>query len=114
MKNIFEHVEYIKGKPHHIRKSVAFAIATTITAIIAIAWLTINLSMGNFAIQGSSFADSVGQDSVQVLGGKSDNKNVAGAAAAVSDDSGPARIEIIDANPSTKKPVLIEQTTIPF
>lgn len=114
MKNVFDHIEHIKGKPHHIRKSVAFGIAATITAIIAIAWLTINLASGNFAIQGSSFADSVGQNSVEVVSGNGGNANVAGVAASVSDTSGPARIEIIDANSAVKKSVPIEQTTIPF
>src|SRR3989344_550602 len=110
MKNIFEHIEHIKGKPHHIRKGIAFGIAATTTAIIAIAWLTLNLSSGNFAIQGSSFEDSVGQGAIDVPNSVGAVKAVAGAAAAVSsDNSGPARIEIIDTNISAKKPVPVEQ-----
>lgn len=114
MKNIFEHIEHIKSKPHHIRKSVAFGVAALGTAIIAIAWLAINLSSNNFAIQGSSFADSVAQSSVEAVGDTSSNTNVAGAAAAIPDSSAPAHIEIIDAQPSAKKSAPIEQTTIPF
>lgn len=114
MKNIFEHIEYVKSKPHHIRKSVAFGIAIAATVIIAIAWLAINLATGSFAIQGSSFADSVEQNSVDVVGGAGGNKNVAGTAAAVPGKSAPALIEIINADSSAQKPVRIEQTTIPF
>lgn len=113
MKNIFEHIEHIKNKPHHTRKSVAFGIAALGTALIAIAWLAINLASNNFAIQGSSFADSVAQSPIETVDGSGGSKNVAGAAAAVS-DAAPAHIEIIDAQPSVKKLAPIEQTTIPF
>ncbi|HQT82556.1 MAG TPA: hypothetical protein PLW99_00145 [Candidatus Paceibacterota bacterium] len=115
MKTFFEHVEHIKGKPHHVRKRVAFAAATGVTAVIALVWLVGSVTSGMFAIQGSNFAESTGQQPVATTteAGAGGTSGLAGAAAALPAASAPAHIEIVDATSSVPaKPV--QQNVIPF
>jgi len=114
MKNVFEHIEHVKGKPHHIRKRFAFAAAGGATALIAFVWMTGSLASGAFAIQGSSFADNSRQPAVVTADTARTNANLAGAAAALPPSSvnTPARIEIVDTATSSKRQA--EQTIIPF
>ena len=114
MKTIFDHIAYAKGRPHHIRKRIAFAAATTITALVALVWFVGTLSSGAFALQGSTFAESAGQESVTATGGNANTEGVAGAAAALPDAQVPAHIEIIDSSSSTNAGKHAEQTVIPF
>lgn len=124
MKTIFEHIEYVQGKPHHVRRRIAFGAAAGGTALIALVWFIGTLATGIFAIHGSSFAESTGQGQIVATGngnGNANQSNVAGvaAAAAVSgQDSGnasaPAHIEIIDAASATSSAAQTDQTTIPF
>ncbi|MHB1769893.1 MAG: hypothetical protein ACYCPH_02315 [Minisyncoccota bacterium] len=121
MKTIFEHLERIQGKPHHVRKRIAFSAAMGGTALIAIVWFAGTLSAGTFAIHGSSFAESTGQGQIVATGNGNGgrNQNLAGAAAAVSgtgslNGSAPAHIEIIDAASSTSSAPPENQTVIPF
>ena len=68
MKTIFDHIEHVKGKPHHIRKQIAFGVATLGSALVALVWLVSNYTAGTFAITGSNFAMSTGQEeAVQVV-----------------------------------------------
>ncbi len=114
MKTIFDHIEYIKGKPHHIRKKIVFATAGCLTAVVALIWFAGTLSSGTFAIQGSNFAESTGAESSVVTGGAS-NTGIAGAGAALeSDKNAPAHIEIIDSSPATSTKKKAEPTVIPF
>ena len=113
MKTIFEHIEHIKTKPHHIRKQMAFSIAGGVTALVALVWLVGSLSLGVFALSGSSFADSAGEGSAIVTSGPG-TSNVAGAAAAVPEVNAPARIEIVDSPASTVNQKKAEPTIIPF
>ena len=115
MKTVSEHIQHIKGKPHHVRKRVAFGAATGVTAFIALVWLVGNLSLGSFAIPQTSFADAVNQGGAQVVVAHTSDatSGVAGAAAAF-DTSAPAHIEIIDTASSTPAAKRVEQTTIPF
>jgi len=131
MKTLFDHLEYVKGKPHHVRKRIAFGVATAGTALVGMVWLVSSLSAGAFAITGSSFAESVGQGSVVTTGSDTGggSQNVAGAiagqVAAVSQGlfgqgesalagQAPARIEIVNVASSSPAPRQSEQTTIPF
>jgi hypothetical protein len=115
MKTIFEHIEYAKSKPHHIRKRIAFTAAATITAVVALVWFFGTLSSGAFAIQGSTFAESTGAEPTVVNNpGSSNAEGVAGAAAALPDENAPAHIEIINSSPATSSENQAEQTTIPF
>jgi len=116
MKTIFEHVEHIKGKPHHIRKRVAFGAAAFGSVFIGLVWLTTSIGTGAFAIRDSSFADSVGQSGAVTAGSDTSGSQLAGAGAAAifsNDASAPAHIEIVDATSSAPKKQA-EQTTIPF
>jgi hypothetical protein len=117
MKTIFEHIEYVKGQPHHIRKQITLAIAGGLTALIALVWFFGTLSSGAFAIHGSTFAESTGAEPAAVTGtDNSSDSGIAGAAAAInSDTNAPAHIEIVDTSTSTnaKKPAA-EPTIIPF
>ena len=119
MKTVSEHTQHIKGKPHHVRKRVAFGAATGATAFIALVWLVGNLSLGSFAIPQTSFADAARQgDSQVVVAHTSDSvgatRGVAGVAAALENVSAPAHIEIVDTASSTPAAKRAEQTTIPF
>lgn len=114
MKTIFDHIEHVKGKPHHVRKRVAFGAAAGGTALIALAWFAQSISSSAFALKDTSFADSVQQESAAMPAAGRGSQNVAGAAAALQDASAPAYIEIIDTASSTKKAKTVERTTIPF
>ena len=113
MKNVFEHIEYVKGQPHHIRKRVAFSAAVGVTAVIAIIWLTSSLATGAFAIRGNSFDE---QTPAVPNGATNTNTNLAGAAAALPPSSAnvPAHIEIIDTGSSASGQKKAEQTIVPF
>ena len=121
MKTVFDHIEHIKGKPHHIRKRVAFTAAAGVTALIALVWLVGSVTSGAFAIQGSTFADSTQQQPVVTTTatgadtGTGDTSGLAGAAAALPSVStnAPASIEIVDVASATP-PAQTQQTIIPF
>ena len=53
MKNVIEHIEYLKGKPHHVRRKVAVTTAAIGSALVALVWLGVSTATGVFAIQGS-------------------------------------------------------------
>ncbi|MFA5996243.1 MAG: hypothetical protein WC790_00760 [Candidatus Paceibacterota bacterium] len=116
MKKIIEHIEYVKGKPHHVRKQIAFGAATLMSALIAFVWLAGNYASGTFVLRGSSFADATGQgNTVQVMNSGVDSQNLAGVGAASAFESSqdaPAHIEIVDTTPTAKKQP--EQTILPF
>lgn len=117
MKTIFEHIEYAKSKPHHIRKQIAFTAAAGISVLIALVWLVGSISLGSFAIKGSTFADSTGKSQI-VTTAKNETDStiggIAGAASALQDSNAPAHIEIIDTSASVPVKNKAEQTTIPF
>jgi len=113
MKTVFEHIEHVKKKPHHIRQGIAFATATACTALIAFVWLAGSLWTGAFALKSSSFAESVGQSpTVTVYDGE--RSGLAGAAATLQDASALAHIEIVDTASSTAGQKKTEQTILPF
>ena len=123
MKTIFQHIERVKGQPHHIRKQVAFASAATLTVIVALAWFVGSISTGAFAIrEDSSFAPNIGQGDVTTTGDVSGSRpafsGIAGAGAAAVlpqvDVAPAAHIEIIDAAPAAAGQKKAEQTVIPF
>ncbi len=118
MKNIFEHIEKIREKPHHIRKQIVFSSAVVGAVAIALIWIIGSVSTGAFAIRESSFADIGAQGAeLQNTTGNSGSgtAGIAGAAAAISDPSAPAHIEIIDTSPpSASSSKQAEQTIIPF
>jgi len=112
MKSLSQHIEHVKGKPHHIRKRVAFGAAAVGAALIALVWLISSISINAFAVKGSSFADATGQGDVERA--ESPASGLAGAAASLESARAPARIEIVDATSSARPTKQAEQTTIPF
>ena len=114
MKTVFEHIEHIKGKPHHIRKNIAFATAMGGTALIAFVWLVGNVSAGTFALKPTSFADLAGQQPTVETVSPNANSGIAGAAAALDSKDTTPRIQIVDTASSTRPAKKPEQTTIPF
>ena len=116
MKTLTQHIEHVKGKPHHIRKRVAFTIAASTTALIALVWLVGSISLGVFAIKGSTFADSTGEGgTITTSSTQTNTSGLAGAAAATaSNGSVPAHIEIVDTTPVPANQKKAEQTIIPF
>lgn len=113
MKTIPEHIRYIHGKPHHIRRRVAFTAAGIGAGLLALVWVVGSLSAGTFALKPTSFADSTGAEPVTTVPESEASSGLAGAAAApAADASAPARIEIVNvAATSSPQP---QQTTIPF
>ncbi|HET9641667.1 MAG TPA: hypothetical protein VFP46_02365 [Candidatus Paceibacterota bacterium] len=108
MQAVFNHIETIKMKPHRERKQIAIVYAAVASGAIAVLWLGVNLATGSFALRDTNFTDTVANDSVTTVPAS----GLAGAAGAQSDDSGPARIQIVDtASKPAQKP---EPTTIPF
>ena len=114
MKTIFDHIEHVKGKPHHIRKQVAFATAGGGAALIAFVWLAGNLYTGSFAIKPTTFADATGGTPVITVDSSGARTGLAGAAAALPSANAPAHIEIVDTTSRAEKGKQAEQTTIPF
>lgn len=116
MKNVFEHIEHVRAKPHHVRRKVAFSAAAGIAGFIGLIWLSASLGTGAFAIAGSSFSDQTKQSAVVTVGANDPNNSLAGAAAALpyTQAAVPAHIEIIDTSTSTTVGKRAEQTTLPF
>src|SRR3989344_6676324 len=112
MKTVFEHIEHIKGKPHHIRKNIAFATAMGGTALIAFIWLVGNVSAGTFALKPTSFADIANQKGTIETVSPNGSENLAGAAAAFESKDTTPRIQIVDTASSTRPAKKPEQTTI--
>ena len=116
MKTIFDHIERVKAKPHHIRKRVAFGTAAGMSVLVALVWFAGNYATGAFAIQGSNFAMSVGRENAIATTSASGSQGLAGAdaAAAVQDASAPAHIEIVDTSSQPPQKNQSEQTILPF
>ena len=114
MKTIFDHIEYVKGKPHHVRKQVAFGVAGGISTLIALVWLVGSFSTGAFAIQGSNFAMSTNQENTVATTSAFGSQGLAGVgAAAALKDNTPAHIQIVETAPAAKV-VKPDPTILPF
>lgn len=110
MKTISQHIAHIQGKPHHIRRHIAFSLATGATAFIAFVWLATSLSTGVFALKETSFAQSVQTPSPSL----NTASGLAGVGAAKGKESDvPAHIEIVDTKDTSVKEKA-EPTVIPF
>ena len=114
MKTIFDHIERVQGKPHHIRKQIAFGAAAALTAVIALVWLVSSLGTGAFALKDTSFAQSTGEEGAFTSTGDNKEQLAGVGASARSGRGAPAYIEIIDTASSTSGQKKTEQTTIPF
>ena len=116
MKTIFDHIEHIKGKPHHVRKRLAFGAAAVGAGLIALVWLVGSVSSGVFALKDTSFADSVGAGVAITTQSGNNSQGLAGAAAApvLNEANVPAHIEIVDTTPPKAQTKKAEQTVIPF
>lgn len=114
MKTLFEHIEHVKTKPHHIRKRVAFFAAGSLTAVIALVWLTGSIALGRFALPSNSFADAGGEPSIIATGNESTQGNSFAGVAAAFEDPAPAKIQIVNVSTSTTVGKPLEETVIPF
>ncbi len=114
MKTIFDYIEHIKGKPHHIRKQIAFGTATALSVFIALVWLVGSVATGAFAIRETSFVANTAQQNTVATTSASGDQGLAGAAAAVQDANAPAHIEIVDTNVSAPTKKQSDQTILPF
>jgi hypothetical protein len=116
MKTIFEHIEHIKGKPHHIRKQVAFAAAIAGSSVVALVWFVDSIATGAFAIQGSNFAMSAEQAPAVATTSASGDQGLAGvdAATVLQQQNAPAHIEIVDTTPPAPVKPQSDQTVLPF
>ncbi|MFI5260600.1 MAG: hypothetical protein ACHQU0_02290 [Candidatus Paceibacteria bacterium] len=116
MKNVLEHIDHIKGKPHHIRKRVALGVAAGTSAFIGLLWFGVSFATGSFAIQGSDFSMASGQAAtVTTVDASGNQQNLAGADAASilqPTADAPAHIEIVDTTPAA--PAKSDPTILPF
>ncbi len=115
MKTLFDHIDHIKSRPHHVRRRIAFATAAAGASFVALIWFFGVVATGTFALKGTSFADSTGAESsgTAVVAPSDSNNGLAGAAAAVPNTSAPG-IEIVDAPSATPAPAQSAPTVIPF
>ena len=60
-----------------------------------VAWLSLSLYTGAFAIKGSNFAELTGAEPAGTVGAGGDGSQVAGAAAAPADTTGPAHLDVV-------------------
>lgn len=106
MRGIAWHLDNVRGKPHHVRRRVAYLAAGSLTAVIALAWLGLSLATGAFALKGSNFAQMTGAEPADATAGvdagagtaNANTAAVAGAdTAAPASSAGPARVEVIPA-----------------
>lgn len=111
MQALFDHIDTVKTKPHHVRRKVAFGAAAVIAGMVGLLWLGISLSTGVFAIRGSSFAESTG--AVPSAGVPHTSQLAGSAAAFPSEETAPAHIQIVDTTSASSAPAP-EQTVIPF
>ena len=115
MKTLFQHIDHVKGKPHHIRKKVAFGAAGALSGLVALVWLTSSLATGAFAIQGSNFAQSVADGAHVESVNKTPAQGLAAAASALlGADAPPPHIEIVTVVATSTPAHQGEETTIPF
>ena len=122
MKSLPEHIEYIRSKPHHVRRATAFGTAAVVTGTIALIWLGASLATGAFALKGGNFAEETGAlPPENAPANAPQNSNVAGAAAALPPaKTGPANLQVVqggDGIQPVRAPqtaTQTEQTIIPF
>lgn len=114
MKRIIHHVNRVKEQPHHIRKQVAFTVAGSVTGLVALVWLSASLATNSFAIQGTQFADAVGEQPVETVG--PNGSQLAGAAAALESEDSTPRIQIVNVTPAATPAATStdDRTIIPF
>ena len=62
MSFVARHLDNVRDKPHHVRRQVAFLASGAITGVIALAWLSLSLYAGTFALRGSNFAQMTGAE----------------------------------------------------
>lgn len=110
MKSLSHHIRTVKGKPHHIRKRVAFGAAFVVAGVIGAIWAGASLATGAFAIKGSSFADATSQK--PVVATTPTAASLAASPAEAGTNQEPAHIEIVDAKP--KVAPAPAATSIPF
>ncbi len=109
---VFDHIERLRGKPHHVRKQIAYGGAFAISAVIGILWFGVSLASGSFALHPTSFAEATaGRATVAETGGGGEGV-LAGAAASLSGAAPAPAIEVVDVAPAPAPAP--EATVIPF
>lgn len=119
MRTLSHHVDRLRAKPHATRRQIALASAFGISAFIALLWFVGVVATGTFNIQGTSFAESTGQEPSLAANAPPKNSNIIGAASAALgfEQGDSARIEIVSSATSStlsQKDRQSEQTVIPF
>lgn len=119
MKSLAHHINHIKSKPHHVRRRIAFGVAGALAVFIGVVWIAGSLSLGTFAVNGSSFAQSTGAEvPVPQAGQSSQQAALAGAAAALQQTETASHIEIVNPQSPTATTASSSdtagQTIIPF
>lgn len=114
MKTIFEHIEHVQKKPHHVRKRVALSVAAAGTAMVAFVWLIGSISLGEFALKASTFADSTESGSAQLESVTQPSGFIAGAGAATGKAVTTPHIEIVNVGASVSTPTKVAPTVLTF
>lgn len=113
MKSVSDHITYVKGQPHHVRKQVTFTLAGVGAGLVALLWLLITVSTGGFHIENANFADSTA-GTVQTVTHTPASDFLAGAADAAPETVSPPQIQIVDTKTSVSGGKPVEQVVIPF
>jgi hypothetical protein len=116
MKTIIEHIEYLRGKPHQVRKQIALGVAGGVSLLIALVWLGGNVMAGTFAIKDTSFMASIGQAPSVATTSETGASGLAGAGAAqiLEDKRSPIHIEVVETSSSVPTGTEAERTVLPF
>ena len=117
MRSVFEHVDRVRAKPHHIRRRVALGGAGTLTGLIAVVWLGASLATGTFALKGSNFAEMTGAAPGERARAAAAGATAGAAAATESRPDAPAHVEVVPSGAGVPAPTPappVGPTIIPF
>jgi hypothetical protein len=91
-----EHLEWLRSKPHHVRRQIAFGTSVAITALVAVGWLGALASSPRLALNS---APANGNVLAETRTNFSDLVGAAGAAFGAT--SSPAAITVVDTKTSS-------------
>jgi len=114
MRTVFQHIDRVRERPHHVRSRIAFGTAGVIAAAIGVVWLGTSLATGAFAIQGATFADANGAAPLKVAETGSGTGVAAVAVGTTASEPVSAPIEVIPVTPKPTTKAAPGPTVIPF
>ena len=96
MAAIFEHLERLRAKPHHVRRQIALGTSVAVTALVAVGWLGALASSPKFALNPETAGDGVDMQSAVTETRSNFSELVGAAGAAFGATSSPAQVIVVD------------------